>query len=145
MTMPAWQRREMERQHLLEEMRTEMYHADELVGRGLDSRNSFLFGLAKIILRHLDLKGRPPDRDPTASSNYSYWRALIFFEQVIWSKIFCFGRSQEEKLALLAQFLKDTVIPAITFPFRSELSRQEMLDPKRILLADRMDEITIPE
>ncbi len=148
-TMPAWQRREMQRQHLLEKASREML----LIGTEHSELkwSDYLFALTGIILNHLKLNGKTHEGHEKGGKAHEtivsseYFEATLFFEEDLWGPIYSFGKSPEEKLALLAKFLQKYLLPTLLYQYEINLSRQENADPVRIFGASSTDEVPIKD
>ncbi len=138
--------RELQRQSLLGGLQSNLYKAEERADVELDGgSSSFLYEVARDVLVRLEKKGNIHEGGNKSSRSHgteitrAYYLAHTFVEFEVWSKIFAFGRSKEEKLALLSKFLEKVVIPSAVNPFNSDLLRQELNNPQLIFNAERSD------
>jgi hypothetical protein len=68
-----------------------------------------------------------------------------FFHEHVRKPIESFSRSRHEKNALISKVLVGIVLPRIDIYFGAKLSRQELMDPQVIFLAERTDEVEVDE
>jgi hypothetical protein len=133
MGTPAWQKREYERQQLLESLMREAYDLEETVPHKDHDSAGLLLVLASEILRIKTHAARRCNRHTEA---FVVGRVIPVLRD--------FARSKAEFSALFARFLEKHVLPAALNPIFSELQREELHEPKKIFLTERStDEVEL--